>query len=100
MNGCEVRIIWSQGNNVVVAGNVQSYALRGQHITGYADTTCIDSKAEPEARPGYFFVDTRNGQVMQPMTERDWKDELRKVGWDNPNLNATRRTKDASSGAN
>ena len=70
----------------MVPGSVETYAVRGQYITGYADTTCIDAKAEPEAQPGYFFVDTRNGQVMQAMTEQEWKNELRKVGWQSPVL--------------
>jgi hypothetical protein len=93
MNGCEVQIIESLANSVVVAGSVQTYAVRGQYITGYADTTCIDAKAEPEAQPGYFFVDTRNGQVMQAMTEQEWKDELIKIGWQSPVLTTVRRTK-------
>ena len=93
MNGCEVQIIESQGNSVVVPGSVETYVVRGQYITGYADTTCIDAKAEPEAQPGYFFVDTRNGQVMQATTEQEWKNELRKVGWQSPVLTTVKRTK-------
>src|SRR4051794_9340634 len=76
MNGCEVRIARSETAPVaseMIAGSVQSYAVRGPYITGYADTRCIDTALEPRARPGYFLIDTRVQGSLQLMTEEDWK---------------------------
>lgn len=96
MNGCEVRIFRKRAAipNEMIAGSIQSYAVNGPYITGYADTRCIDSTAEPDAHPGYFFVDTRTDDLRQGMSEIDWKRELKTIGWNSPRLAILRRTKE------
>jgi hypothetical protein len=96
MNGCEVRLFPDQPTTFtdeMVAGNIQSYAVRAPFITGYADTRCIDLSAEPKAQPGYFLIDTRTHGIQQSMTAEEWRRELHKIGWDNPSLRTVRRTK-------
>ena len=95
MNGCEVRLFPEHTDsfrNKWVDGSVQSYAVRGPFITGYADMRCIDSEAEPQAQPGYFLIDTRTQDIQQSMTENEWRSKLQKIGWNNPTLNTVRRT--------
>jgi hypothetical protein len=91
MNGCEVRIA-SQDGNIDLDGSVNSYAVRAPYVTGYADTRCIDADSERKA-PGYFLIDTRTHTIRQTMSEEEWRSELRKIGWDHPDLNIVRRTK-------
>jgi len=91
MNGCEVRIA-SQDGNIDLDGSVNSYAVRAPYVTGYADTRCIDADSERKA-PGYFLIDTRTHTIRQTMSEEERRSELRKIGWDHPDLNIVRRTK-------
>lgn len=71
-------------------GSIQSYAVREPYITGYADTNCIDADSERKA-PGYFLIDTRTHLVQQGMSEQEWRDQLKKIGWDHPDLDTLRR---------
>ncbi|PYU36632.1 MAG: hypothetical protein DMG31_00405 [Acidobacteria bacterium] len=93
MNACEVRIYRKAAlDPQMLDGSIQSYAVRLPFITGYADTRCIDADSERKA-PGYFLIDTRTHIIQQTMTEEEWRNELKKIGWDHPDLNTVRRTR-------
>lgn len=89
MSGCEIRL-WrpdrDNGISVMLSGNVRHYAVRAAFITGYADTECLDLSGEPEAKRGYFLIDTRSDSVTYGMDESHWRKELQKVAWTNPEL--------------
>jgi hypothetical protein len=70
----------------MLAGNVQQYAVRDPYIAGYANTEYLDPSAEPDARAGYFLIDTRSDAVTYGMDEVRWREELAKIGWTNPSL--------------
>jgi hypothetical protein len=93
MSGREVRV-WRPDRvrdstpdpSVMLAGNVQQYAVRDPYIAGYANTEYLDPSAEPDARAGYFLIDTRSDAVTYGMDEVRWREELAKIGWTNPSL--------------
>jgi hypothetical protein len=73
--------------SVMLAGNVRRYAVRDPYITGYADTQDLDLLAEPDARSGYFLIDTKSDKILAyGMDEKQWRYELQKIGWASPNL--------------
>jgi hypothetical protein len=94
MSGREVRIAradryadHSPNPSVMLAGNVKRYAVYSPFITGYADTQYLDLSAEPDARTGYFLIDTKLDKIVgYGMDESQWRKELQKVGWTNPDL--------------
>ena len=98
MNGREVRI-WRPDRyvdhrpslSVMLAGNVRQYAVRDQYITGYADTHDLDLTAEPDARTGYFLIDTKSDRIVAyGMDETQWRKELEKIDWAAPALRKPR----------
>jgi hypothetical protein len=75
------------GLSVMLAGNVKQYAVRDPYITGYADTQYLDLSAEPDARTGYFLIDTKSDKILAyGMDEKQWRKELDRIGWTNPEL--------------
>ena len=77
--------------SVMLAGNVKQYAVRNPYITGYADTQYLDLSAEPDARTGYFLIDTKSDKIIAyGMGENQWRNELKKIGWTNPDLKKPR----------
>jgi hypothetical protein len=71
----------------MLAGNVKQYAVRDPYITGYADTQYLDLSAEPDARTGYFLIDTKSDKILAyGMDEKQWRKELDRIGWTNPEL--------------
>lgn len=73
--------------SVMLPGNVKQYAVRDPYITGYADTQELDLSAEPDARAGYFLIDTKSDKIVAyGMDESDWRRELQKIGWSSPDL--------------
>jgi hypothetical protein len=91
MNGCEVRIYRKPAlDPQMLDGSIKSYAVRAPYITGYADTRCIDADSERKA-PGYFLIDTRTHAIRQGMSEQEWRGQLKKMGWDHPDLDTVRR---------
>jgi hypothetical protein len=94
MSGREVRIARpdryvnnSPSPSVMLAGNVKRYAVRDPYITGYADTQYLDLSAEPDARSGYFLIDTKSDMIVAyGMDENQWRKELERISWGNPSL--------------
>ena len=93
MNGCEIRI-WRPDREgalgKMLSGTVKTYAVRDPYITGYATTECLDPSGEPEARTGYFLIDTRLDEIDYGMGENRWRQKLRSIGWSNPELRKPR----------
>lgn len=94
MSGREVRIArtdrypdHSPNPSVMLAGNVKLYAVQSPYITGYADTQYLDLSAEPDARTGYFLIDTTSDKIVAyGMDETQWRKELQRVGLTAPEL--------------
>lgn len=73
--------------SVGLAGNVKRYAVRDPYITGYADTEFLDKASEPDARVGYFLIDTKSDRIVAYGMDQDqWRKELDKIGWHDPTL--------------
>ena len=73
--------------SVMLPGNVKRFAVRDPYITGYADTELLNLSAEPDARSGYFLIDTKTDKIVAyGMDETQWRRELDRVGWRNPSL--------------
>ncbi len=73
--------------SVMLAGNVKQYAVRDPYITGYADTQYLDLSAEPDARTGYFLIDTKSDKILAyGMDEKQWRKQLDRISWTNPEL--------------
>ncbi len=71
----------------MLPGNVKRFAVRDPYITGYADTELLNLSAEPDARSGYFLIDTKTDKIVAyGMDETQWRRELDRVGWRNPSL--------------
>ncbi len=96
MSGREARIAradrYADHNpSVMLAGNVKRYAVRSSYIAGYADTQYLDLSAEPDARTGYFLIDTKSDKIVgYGMDESQWRKELQNVGWTSPELKKPR----------
>ena len=98
MSGREIRIARSDryvdhnpSLSVMLPGNVKQYAVRDPYITGYADTQYLDVTVEPDARSGYFLIDTKSDKIVAyGMDQGQWKNELAKIGWSNPDLKRPR----------
>lgn len=81
----------SPSPSVMLAGNVKRCAVRDPYITGYADTQYLDLSAEPDARAGYFLIDTKSDKIVAyGMDENQWRKELDKIAWSNPSLRKPR----------
>ena len=50
--------------SVMLRGNVKRFAVRDPYITGYADTEYLDLSDEPDARSGYFIIDTKADKIV------------------------------------
>lgn len=94
MSGREIRIARADkyvdhkpSLTVMLPGNVKQYAVRDPYITGYADTQYLDLSLEPDARSGYFLIDTKSDKIVAYGMDQDrWEKELAKIGWSNPDL--------------
>jgi hypothetical protein len=94
MSSSEVRIVrpdrYGDYKPGLLAGNVKQYAVRDPYITGYADTQYLDLSLEPNARVGYFLIDANSDKITNGMDENQWRNELEKIGWTNPDLKKPR----------
>lgn len=70
-----------------LSGNVESYAVNDNWVTGYTSTKCLDLKVQTPACEGYFLLNTAALELLEGMSEDEWKQELQKINWHSPNLN-------------
>jgi hypothetical protein len=86
LNVHEVRIISSDGPRFGIHGNIKLWALKAPYVTGY--TTPLEGCTPREAaeQTGFFLLNTNTQQILDTLTEEQWRTELKRVGWSNPTL--------------
>jgi hypothetical protein len=67
-----------------VNGVVERYAVNDPYITGYAGQN--HGTPSPDYVIGYFLIDTSKRKVQEGLTEEQWRQQLHKIGWENPKL--------------
>ena len=106
MNSCEVRIARPEHGDsrdyvettlkdgttqflgtTMLNGSVRTIAVKAPYITGYATTECAP---EPEAKEGYFLIDSRSEEILYGMDEKHWNEALTRIGWQHPTLSKPR----------
>jgi hypothetical protein len=83
-NGCgEKRTHYSHDS--FVRGNIESYAVRDNWVTGFSSTNCLDAEVENLCE-GYFLLNTATNEIQDGMSEQEWEQALKKINWQVPEL--------------
>lgn len=89
-NGCDMRRD-SWHNGPMLNGNIESYAVRDNYVTGYESLKCHDPKVGGGCE-GYYLLNTATNEQIEGMSEEEWKAELQKIGWFTPELVKLRKS--------
>ena len=77
--------IWSgKQQKIVVDGDVNRVAVKGDHVTGYARDCWWDKSVK--VTPGYYMLNAATGERKQGMSALEWRNELDELSWRNPEL--------------
>ena len=74
----------ARGDLPVIRGNVEQYAFSAPYITGYASSNHVSAGTNPVA--GYFLMRTDTREILQALSEEEWKKELTRIHWADPPL--------------
>ena len=82
-----------RNNGAVVIGPIATYAVVRDVVTGLIPAPDAQGagakRAASKAQPGYFILHTDTGELVQGLSEQDWKDRIKALGATLlPNLNA------------
>ena len=78
-------------NGPMLNGNIESYAVRENYVTGYESLKCFDPKVGGGCE-GYYLLNTASQEQIEGLSEEEWKAELGKIGWVNPALTKLRKS--------
>ena len=74
--------------NEVVTGNVVKFAINEPYVAGLAERSFGDTSPEASELAGYFLVNTKTRVMLKGLSEKKWRMELSRIGWNYIVLNA------------
>jgi hypothetical protein len=90
--GCQRSTGFFLANDTFLDGNIESYAVNGNWVTGFTSAKCLDKEGRAICE-GYYLLNTLSHNSMEGMSLQEWEQALKEIGWKSPNLIKLKKTR-------